>query len=123
MYPQYIFETLPIGIRPKPQETFTSLLMRTAAANRLTSLIGLYETSTLSEQYRNPRGKSYLIDHPPSSLDSIAIVLACSKEELLTTTFHYLVARFGRETTPHPMGIFLGQSLAVTLPVLSPMFS
>ncbi len=115
MYPQYIFETLPIGIRPKPQETFTSLLMRTAAANRLTSLIGLYETSTLSEQYRNPRGKSYLIDHPPSSLDSIAIVLACSKEELLTTTFHYLVARFGRETTPHPMGIFLGQSLAVTL--------
>ncbi len=115
MNPQYIFETLPIHIRPEPLETFTSLLMRTAAANRLSSLRGLYETSTLSYQYRNPRGKSYIIDHPPPSLDNIAIVLACSKEELLATTFHYLVARFGREVTPHPMGIFLGQSLAVTL--------
>ncbi len=115
MHPRFVFDALPIRVKPQPQETLTSLLMRNAAANRLTSLIGLYATLTLSPQYRNPRSKNYLIDHPPPSWGNLATILACSREDLRASTFHHLVVRFGREPTWQPMGIFLSGSLALAL--------
>jgi TniQ len=115
MYPRFVFDALPIRHKPQSQETLTSLLMRNAAANRLTSLMGLYATLTLSPQYRNPRSKTYLIDHPPSSWGDLATVLVRSREDLLATTFHHLVVRFGREPTWQPMGIFLSGSVAGAL--------
>jgi hypothetical protein len=115
MDPRFVFDTLPLRLQPQPQETLTSLLMRNAAANRITSLMGLYATVTLSSGYRNPRSNNALIDHPPPSWGDLATVLACSREDLLATTFHHLVVRFGREPTAQPMGIFLSGSLAVVL--------
>jgi len=115
MHSRYVFDTLPIRLKPQPQETLTSLLMRNAGANGLTCMYGLHTTLTLSIQYRNPPDKNALLDHAPRPLNNLETALTCSKKDLLATTFHYLVVRFGREPIAHGMGTFLAGSLAGSL--------
>ncbi len=111
----WFFETLPVRLSPQPLESFSSLLLRNAEANRWTSLIGLYEALTLSPEYRTPRSNGRLIDHAPLSWGQIPIVLDCPLSSLQATTFHYLMERFGRLDQPHQTGIFLSGSLAKSL--------
>lgn len=111
----WFFETLPVRLLPQPLESFTSLLQRNAEANRLTSLIGLYEALTLSPEYRTPRSNGRLIDHAPLSWGQLPLVLDCPLSSLQATTFHYLMERFGRLAQPHQTGIFLSGSLAKSL--------
>src|SRR6266568_1579990 len=97
MYPRFVFDSLPIRLKPISQETLTSLLMRNAGANHITSLQELHATLTLSSAYRNPRSNNHLINHHPLSCGDLATVLTCSREDLLAATFHYLMVWFGRE--------------------------
>ena len=77
---RFVFDSLRIRLEPISQETLTSLLIRDAAANHITSLQELHATLTLSSAYRNPRSNNHLIDHQLLSCGDLATVLACSRE-------------------------------------------
>lgn len=112
MYPRFVFDSLPIRLKPISQETLTSLLMHNALANHITFLQALYATLRLSSAYRNPRSNNHLIDHQPLSSGDLATVLACSRKDLLATTFHYLMVWFGREPGMRSMRNFLSGCVA-----------
>lgn len=106
---QYYFDVLPLHPQPERFESFTSYLMRLTESNNLKSVSQL--ASICAFGWRADKLK----DHPPLSFGTLQTAAVCSTDSLLSTTFYYLVRRFGRSGLPQASARFLSESLAQNL--------
>jgi len=106
---QHYFDVLPLHKQPERFESFTSYLMRLTESNSFKSV------SQLASLCAFGWGPYKLKDHPPLSFGTLQTAAVCSTDSLLSTTFYYLVKRFGRSSLPQASARFLLESITQNL--------
>jgi hypothetical protein len=109
---QYYFDSLPLRIKPKRLESFTSYLTRLAKLNGIHSIPAL-QTVCFPDQSLNVVRN--LRDYPLSEMRRLETVATCSEADLLATTFYHLGKKFGHSMLPRSLPAFLSSSLAENL--------
>lgn len=105
----YWFDVLPLRIKPKQLESFTSYLIRLAEKNGLHSTTALAAVCFPDQTLNIVRN---LRDYPLPTMKSLETVATCSEADLLTTTFYHLGKKFGRSMLSRSLSAFLSDSLA-----------
>ncbi len=100
------FESLPQHPRPGRLESFSSYLLRVAAANEIQHLRDL---AALTEVPVATLAR--LADYPLLDYSRMPARTHTAPEEFLAATFYHLGVKFGRSTRPSPLARFLRQSL------------
>lgn len=107
--PLYYFDTLPLHPSPRPLESFTSYLIRTAEAN------GVLQLSGLNAFFADYAQISRFADYPPRSLGMLPMLVTHSEDDLLKTTFYHVGKKFDRVCQPRSLVSFFSGFIASSL--------
>lgn len=110
--PIYHFDVLPLHPPPAPLESFTSYLMRLAAANGITRPCDLGHRLFPE---KSPYTMLHLSDHLPLTFGVLPRASCCSEGHLLATTFYHLARKFGRPARGTSLCNFLNGTIALYL--------
>jgi transcriptional regulator with XRE-family HTH domain len=106
------FLLLPFHPKPEPGESFNSYLTRLAILNKFRYYLTI--CNNLLPQMIGKTVKK-LQDIPPLSISRLALVTNVSEEDILATTFFYLVKNFSRSTKPQNISRFLSGAVSKNL--------
>ena len=104
------FDVLPYHPPPQPFESMTGYLTRLAQGNGIKSVRALWAMCFPGHCGERPLPRNF--DFSLKSWEALPMVTTFSEADLLTTTFYYLVQKFGRSVHPKSMARFLKSCLS-----------